>query len=542
MFLPLVLGTLIPTSFAMGQAEWVPDVWHLGYPDVIASGQEGGRPPAAGDRRVTLGPMEYWVARALGTADPDQPRVIEPTPIGLGTALSDRRQADSEIEEFRVALQLRPDDAASHYNRGRAWVDKGQMDAAIAEFRKALKLRPDDVPCHVGLGMALAGKGQTDAAIAEFREALRLQPNDPAAHIGLGTALAAKGQTDDAIAQFRAALKLRYDDALAHYDLGTALATIGDEDGAIAEFREALKLRPDDVHSYIGMGTMLAGKGQEEAAIAEFRKALKIQPDDVSAHYNLGTALASIGDINGAIAEYYEVIRLKPDHAWAFVGLGTALEAKGDFAGALAAFKTGHEMGSKTHGWPYPSDRWVSEAERMVKLEARLPALMRGEDRPANPEEAIGFAIVSRPKGFHATAARWYQYAFAKQPSLAADIASAARYFAATDAVKAGCGQTEEAQKPDEATRASLRKQALEWLRANLEWRTDQIKSGTPEARLEAQHILKFYQRDAALACVRGKAELAKLPEDERTAWGNFWAQVDEQLAKLTVQTNSHSR
>jgi tetratricopeptide (TPR) repeat protein len=106
---------------------------------------------------VTLGPMEYWVARALGTADPNQPRVIESTPIGLGTALSDRRQADSEIEEFRVALQLRPDDAASHYNRGRAWVAKGQMDAAIAEFRKALKLRPDDVPSHVGLGIRVLG-------------------------------------------------------------------------------------------------------------------------------------------------------------------------------------------------------------------------------------------------------------------------------------------------------------------------------------------------------------------------------------------------
>ena len=213
MFLPLVLGTLIPTSFAMGQAEWVPDVWHLGYPDVIASGQEGGRPPAAGDRRVTLGPTEYWVARALGTADPNHPHAIVTSPIGLGTALSDRRQADSEIEEFRLAMQLRPDDAATHYNRGRALVDKGQVDGAIAEFREALQLRPDDVPSHVGLGMALAGKGQPDAAIAEFREAIRLQPNDFTAHIGLGTALASKGQADAAIDQFRAAVKLQSDNA-----------------------------------------------------------------------------------------------------------------------------------------------------------------------------------------------------------------------------------------------------------------------------------------------------------------------------------------
>ncbi len=481
MFLPLVLGTLIPTSFAMGQAEWVPDVGHLGSPDVIASGQEGGRPPAAGDRRVTLGPTEYWVARALGTADPNHPHAIVTTPIGLDTALSDRRQADSEIEEFRLALQLRTDDAATHYNRGRALVDKGQVDRAIAEFRKALKLRPDDVPSRVGLGMALAGKGQTDAAIAEFREAIRLQPNDPTAHIGLGTALANKGLNDDAIAQFRAALKLRYDDALAHYDLGTALANNGDEDGAIAEFREALKLRPDDVHCYIGMGTMLAGKGQEEAAIAEFRKALKIQPDDVSAHYNLGTALASTGDVDGAAAEYQEVIRLKPEHAWAYIGLGTTLLARGDFAGALAAFKKGHELGSKTHGWPYPSDRWVRDAERMVKLEARLPSLMRGEDRPADPEEALGFATVCRSRGLHATAARWYQYAFAQRPSLAEDMVSAARYFAAIDAVQAGCGRTKEEPPPDESTRAAC--ESRRWSGSGPTWSGGPIRSSPARRR-----------------------------------------------------------
>ena len=526
----------------MGQAEWVPDVWHLGYPDVIASGQEGGRPPAAGDRRVTLGPTEYWVARALGTADPNHPHAIVTTPIGLGTALSDRRQADSEIEEFRLAMQLRPDDASTHYNRGRALVDKGQVDGAIAEFREALKLRPDDVPSHVGLGMALAGKGQPDAAIAEFREAVRLQPNDFTAHIGLGTALASKGQTDAAIDQFRAALKLRFDNALAHYDLGTALANQGDEDGAIAEFREALKLRPDDAAAHIGCGTALAGKGQPDAAIAEFCEALKNQPDDASAHYNLGTALACTGDIDKAVDEYQAVLRLQPDHAWAYIGLGTALLARGDFAGALAAFKKGHELGSKTHGWPYPSDRWVRDAERMVKLEARLPALLRGEDRPADPEEAIGFATVCRPKGLHATAARWYQHAFAQRPSLAEDMVSAARYFAAIDAVQAGCGRTKEEPPPDESTRARLRKQALEWLRANLEWRTDQVKSGTPEARLEAQQILKYWQHDAALACVRDKTELSKLPEDERAAWGNFWAQVDALLEKLTFQANSPSR
>jgi hypothetical protein len=43
---------------------------------------------------------------------------------------------------------------------------------------------------------------------------------------------------------------------------------------------------------------------------------------------------------------------------------------------------------------------------------------------------------------------------------------------------------------------------------------------------------LQYWQRDSALAGVREKAALAKLPEDERKKWQKLWADVADLLRR----------
>ena len=474
MFLPIVLGTLIPTSLAMVQAEGSPGMQHPEYPHVIATPL---MEPGAADR---------WL---------DEP------PRSHGDPL----KARGRIQEAELAF----DDAAA---------------------------------THIGLGNALAAAGQTGAAIAEFRAALRLRPSDACAHYNLGIALAAVGQTDAAIAEYRAALRLRPDDACAHFGLGSALAAEGQADAAIAEYRAALRLRPDDACALIGLGTALAGQGQTDAAIAEFRTALKLRPDDACAHYNLGNALAAEGQADAAIAEYRAALRLRPDDACALIGLGSAHLRQGEFAEALAALRKGHELGSGQPGWPYPSAQWIRDAERMAALDARLLDLLRGDDRPADPEEVLILARVCCPKGLHAESARLYRDAFARRPAWADDLASAVRYDAACAAARAGSGQVKDDPRPDEAARAGWRKQALEWLRADLVLRAKLFEDGTPDARREVQQCLQFWRQDPALAGLRDEAEVAKLPEAERAACHDLWARVDALLGDLAPPADLTSR
>jgi hypothetical protein len=72
-----------------------------------------------------------------------------------------------------------------------------------------------------------------------------------------------------------------------------------------------------------------------------------------------------------------------------------------------------------------------------------------------------------------------------------------------------------------DAARAALRRQALDWLKADLAaWRGH----GDESRRARA---LRSWRSDPALACVRDEEGLAKLPPAERAAWGEFWAEVE---------------
>ncbi len=73
----------------------------------------------------------------------------------------------------------------------------------------------------------------------------------------------------------------------------------------------------------------------------------------------------------------------------------------------------------------------------------------------------------------------------------------------------------------------SLRRQALDWLRANLELRTRLLKGG---AVVDLQSLsgwsLSAWEMDPVLAGVRNQAALMKLPDAERAEWERLWGDV----------------
>ena len=89
---------------------------------------------------------------------------------------------------------------------------------------------------------------------------------------------------------------------------------------------------------------------------------------------------------------------------------------QGHFREALDEFRRGHELASERPDWRYPSTEWVRQAERLVALEARLPAVIRGEDRPGDGAEATALADTAYKAGRHRALARLYAAAFELDP------------------------------------------------------------------------------------------------------------------------------
>jgi tetratricopeptide (TPR) repeat protein len=419
----------------------------------------------------------------------------------LGNALVDLGQPRVAITEYRAAIRLKPDESVPHYSLGIALTKVGEMDAAATEYREAIRLKPEFAEAHTNLGNLLWGKGKHDAAIAEAREAIRLKPELTEAHVNLANALWGAGQREAAIAQYRKAIRLRPEFADAHYNYGCALGELGDIEGAMIEYRETIRLNVDDPRPHRNLASALRQRGDLNAAVFESREAIRIEPQDPTLHFHLALCLQGLGQLDESLAE----------------------------------FRRGHELGSKQPGWRHPSDKWVAEAEHLLKLAGRLPALLRGQDQLTDPTEKVAVGQLCHNRGLHVAAVRLYADAFAARPKLADDLAAADRYTAACSAALAGCGIAKDDAPPDEAVRAKLRAQALDWLKADLgAWA--KLRESDPKATAQIEQALRHWQKNSDLAGVRDEPELAKLPEAERVEWKALWADVAALLKSRLVE------
>jgi tetratricopeptide (TPR) repeat protein len=330
---------------------------------------------------------------------------------------------------------------------------------------------------------------------------------------------------DEAIRFLTAAVALRPDSAGARLALGDALEEKGRLDDAITAYRQIIDLKPDYPRAHHNLLRALIRKGGPKEAVAFFRKATKQQPTSALAHEMLGGALFKKRDLPGAAACYRRVVQIGPRRAEAHYNLGHVLLRQEGPRAALAPLQTGHRLGSPQADWPYPSAWWVRRCKRFIELDRRLPAILKGKARPAGTAERLDLAELCGYKGLHVTAVRFFTEALDADAKRASDVLQDHRYRAACSAAQASCGQGKEAARLDEAGRARLRQQALQWLRDDLAVWARQIKGGIPRT-FSLEKTLRGYQIDHALAGVRDADRLAVLPSAERAEWQKLWADV----------------
>jgi tetratricopeptide (TPR) repeat protein len=474
----------------------------------------------------------------------------------LAGVLVSRGQVDEAIAHCRTAVNLAPKLALAHASLGTALRHKGKLAEAIACFEKAIDLDPMDANArqelaiiHYNNGNGYRSGGKGDEAIASYKKAIAADPEYADAYGAMGKAQQDKGQIDDAIASYKKAIACfeksskpgpNYADV--HTDLGVLLAGKRQLGAAMANFRKAVQVGPKNARAHQNLGTALVITGQMDEAIASFRETVKLDSGNIGAHTALGGLLFYKGQLDEAIASSRRAIELYPKNAEALCNLGRALSSQGRFADALDALRRGHELGTKQPGWRYPSADWLRQAERMAALEARLPAFLKGEHKPHDTAERLDLASVCAAKRLHHTAARLYAEAFAADPKLAEDLKFGHRYNAACAAALAAAGKGEDAGKRDDKERARLRKQALDWFRADLALYTKQLQSHRPDYRAFSQQALTHWQEDRDLAGVRDKDALAKLPAEERAAWEKLWANVAALLKKSATAAPKEGR
>jgi tetratricopeptide (TPR) repeat protein len=447
----------------------------------------------------------------------------------LGIALADKGQLDDALLEFREVVRISPREPSARLNLGNCLCRMGRLDDSIAELRKAIDLKFDLWAAHSELGLALNGKGQHEAAIAECRLAIEHNPKDAVTHNNLGACFYDNHQLDEAITEFGLAVQLNKDDAKAHNNLGLALMHKGRLDEAIEEFGKSLQLKYE--RARLNLGIALLHHNQLDEAIKVFRETLRVKKDHPVAHCNLGAALVRKGRLDEAVDELREATRLKKDFVEAHANLGQALLLQQRFAEARESLGRCLDLLPPNHRMRAQVSRKLEQCKRLLALEEKLADALTEKIQPDAAERLELAQFCQEHKKLYATAVQWYAQAFAAQLKLVDEVKSLHRYNAACAAALAGCGHGADAAKLDDAERVRLRRQALDWLRADLKaW--GQLLDREPEkTRATAQKMLRHWQQDPDFAGVRGDA-LAKLPEAERQSWRQLWQDVEQTLKK----------
>jgi tetratricopeptide (TPR) repeat protein len=449
---------------------------------------------------------------------PDHPEVR----LALGNLLRDLKRPAEAEKAYREALDLRPDHVWAHISLGNALSNQKKQAEAEQAYRKAIDLQPDFAAAYYSLGLILHAQKRREEAVKAYRKAIDLQPDLAGAFNNLGAVLHEQKKLDEAIRAYRKALDLQPDLAQAHYNLGNALHEQKKPDEAVRAYRKALDLRPDFALAAYNLGNSLRDLKELNEAEKAYRKALEIQPDFAWAHGALGIALREQRKPAEAVKALRKAIELRPDIAFAHANLGLALRDLKDLEEAVLAFQEANRLLPGHPGLIHDLQR----TRALLRLDRKLLACLEGKDKPASPRERLLLAehcghYRERPR----TALRFSLDAFTEAPKLAVDLTAQPRYHAACFAALAAAGKGQDAAPLSEEARAGLRLLAFAWLRADLKGYRALVEARKGLGPV-VRRRLTAWGGDAALVSVRDPTALAALPEAERAAWHQFWAEV----------------
>jgi serine/threonine-protein kinase len=240
---------------------------------------------------------------------------------------------------------------------------------------------------------------------------------------------------------------------------------------------------PQDFWLNYELAYALQAAEERDEALSYCRAALALRPKAGAVHNNLGVILLGKRRLDQAIDHFEQAIGLDPKLAAAHVNLGNALRAKGQLDEAIGHF------------------------EQATRIDPDFFL----------PHANLGLALYE--KGQVDAAISQLQQALELNPKLT-DVRHhlfACRYAAACAAVAASTGDS----PLGDAAREGLRRQALDWLRANLD-----ARANLPQDSAAVDGSLAAWQTDPSLTGVRDRGALAKLPDVERDEWQRFWSAV----------------
>ncbi len=443
------------------------------------------------------------------------------------------------ISRYREALRVNPDHAPARLALGKTLLDvlpkikpehqQRYRQEGLDALRELIQRRPRDAEAHFLLAGALAQSKTDDEAVQHYREALALEKDHAGALSGLGAALVRRGRLDEAREVYQRRVLLPPEDTEAFGALGKLLLQAGKAREAIDLLRKAVASSPARPQSLdLGVQNDLAAAyeqlGQLDEACETYRKAAAHWGAGYETHLRLARLLDRRGLLDEAVSSYRQAVAKQQDKGLRHAELGRALLRTDKPVEAAAVLRQAQDRFRGVSILPLPLAAWLHDAERLPALERKWTSRDGARARPTDAVGAVEFGLVCRYQAHYLAAARSFRDGFARQPALTGWYQD--RYNAACAAVLASAGRGDDAAGLTEQEREDWRKQALDWLRADLAVRKKALDADPPRALATVYPLLASWQSDMDLAAVRERPEVTRLPQAEQEAWQQFWSEA----------------
>jgi tetratricopeptide (TPR) repeat protein len=202
-----------------------------------------------------------------------------PTLRAYALALLGSGRFEDAVAQSDRALRLDPEDAWSHFSKGRGFSALGLSEASVDCYKAALAINPEFAETHYRLGLEWKKQGQLDRAASSFAEALHIQPSSHAVHLEIAELLERQKKFGDSLAHYREALRLHPESPIILNRLAWSLATCPEANlrngtEAIQLAERACKDTADKEPAYVGtLAAAYAEMGQFDKAVALAQKA-----------------------------------------------------------------------------------------------------------------------------------------------------------------------------------------------------------------------------------------------------------------------------
>ncbi len=216
--------------------------------------------------------------------------------------------ADADgIEMARLGARWAPDNALAHWRLGSLQeknFSAANLAAALAEYRLAVQVEPNDFRYWMELGRALEAGGDIQNGEKALRRAVELAPSYSYPHWQYGNLLLRQGKVDEAFAELARAAEA--DSNMQAPVFALALQVFGDDQTRIARALPSASLRLEFALSLINAGKHDEALRVLQAVSADDRKAQTAIVDEVikafiaGHYYHAALSLLRDSQTNGA--------------------------------------------------------------------------------------------------------------------------------------------------------------------------------------------------------------------------------------------------